>query len=132
MNCSRDFVSWSSGARGNPKMLTSLARSCRMLMFVCSREEDEAEFIKFVLFHFRNKKEKQNVSLVVSMPRRGARNQNVCRHFGDHCMCVYQQNWGGASLFALLTVVCVKGSRFLEIFTRLSKPATVAVQQSYD
>lgn len=39
-------------------MLTSLARSCRMLMFVCSREEDEAEFLKFCFVSFSKEESK--------------------------------------------------------------------------
>jgi hypothetical protein len=94
-------------------MLTSLARSCRMLMFVCSREEDEAEFLKFCFVSFfEKKKEKQHVSLV-SMPRRGSRKSKCVSSFSGITVYIYQQNWGGASLLALLTVACVTEGKSL-------------------
>ena len=80
-------------------MLTSLARSCRMLMFFCSREQDEAEFLKFCFVSFfEKKKEKQNVSLVVSMPRRGSRKSKCVSSFSGITVYIYINKIGEVPL----------------------------------
>lgn len=88
-------------------MLTSLARSCRMLMFVCSREEDEAEFLKFCFVSFSKEESKTKCFSRRFHAKARVEKSKCVSSFSGITIYIYQQNWGGASLLALLTVACV-------------------------
>ena len=108
MNCSRDFCVLIIRGKGKSEDvdLSSPVLSdvdvCLLawrrwswvfeILFCFIFRKEERKTTCFSRFHAKARVEKIKMCVVI---------------FGDHCIYIYQQNWGGASLLALLTVACV-------------------------